>query len=104
MYLRATITAALLALPAVNANLNQLAQAAGKLYFGSATDNSELSDSAYVAILLVLCSAQDCCKFQSNRMNYIGRTRTSSVRSRPEILRNGNVGPKSAIQFGISDC
>lgn len=54
MYLHATITAALLAVPAVNANLNQLAQAAGKLYFGSATDNSELSDSAYVAILLVI--------------------------------------------------
>ncbi|KAK7742637.1 hypothetical protein SLS63_000202 [Diaporthe eres] len=51
MHLRATITAALLAVPAVQANLNQLAQAAGKLYFGSATDNSELSDSAYVAIL-----------------------------------------------------
>ncbi|KAJ4385636.1 hypothetical protein N0V93_010065 [Gnomoniopsis smithogilvyi] len=44
------VTAALL-LEGVNANLNQLAQAAGKLYFGSATDNSELSDSAYVAIL-----------------------------------------------------
>lgn len=54
MYLHAAITAALLAVPAVNANLNQLAQAAGKLYFGSATDNSELSDSAYVAILSVL--------------------------------------------------
>lgn len=38
----------------VTANLNQLAKAAGKLYFGSATDNSELSDSAYVAILYVL--------------------------------------------------
>ncbi|KAJ4410629.1 hypothetical protein N0V82_009179 [Gnomoniopsis sp. IMI 355080] len=44
------VTTALL-LHRVNANLNQLAQAAGKLYFGSATDNSELSDSAYVAIL-----------------------------------------------------
>lgn len=44
------VTAALI-LNGVNANLNQLAQAAGKLYFGSATDNSELSDSAYVAIL-----------------------------------------------------
>ncbi|KAK2614592.1 hypothetical protein N8I77_001401 [Diaporthe amygdali] len=51
MYLKASVTAALLALPAVKANLNQLAQAAGKLYFGSATDNSELSDSAYTAIL-----------------------------------------------------
>lgn len=51
MHLHALITASLLAIPAVNANLNQLAQAAGKLYFGSATDNSELSDSAYVAIL-----------------------------------------------------
>lgn len=39
----------------VSANLNQLAKAAGKLYFGSATDNSELSDSAYKAILYVAC-------------------------------------------------
>ncbi|KAG8166687.1 hypothetical protein KVR01_002376 [Diaporthe batatas] len=51
MYLQASIAAVLLAIPAVQANLNQLAQAAGKLYFGSATDNPELSDSAYVAIL-----------------------------------------------------
>ncbi|KAJ4487740.1 endo-1,4-B-xylanase A [Lentinula aciculospora] len=32
-------------------NSNALARAAGKLYFGTATDNSELSDTAYVAIL-----------------------------------------------------
>lgn len=51
MYFQASIVAALLAVPAVKANLNQLAQAAGKLYFGSATDNSELSDSAYTAVL-----------------------------------------------------
>ncbi|ROW13163.1 hypothetical protein VPNG_04870 [Cytospora leucostoma] len=43
--------ALLLASRGVHANLNQLAQAAGKLYFGSATDNSELTDTAYVAIL-----------------------------------------------------
>lgn len=41
----------------VGANLNQLAKAAGKLYFGSATDNSELSDSAYKAILYVFSSS-----------------------------------------------
>lgn len=41
----------LLAIRGVRANLNQLAKAAGKLYFGSATDNSELSDSFYVSIL-----------------------------------------------------
>jgi endo-1,4-beta-xylanase len=28
-----------------------VAKAAGKLYFGSATDNPELTDSAYVALL-----------------------------------------------------
>nr|BAO79522.1 endo-1,4-beta-xylanase [Irpex lacteus] len=33
------------------AELNTLATAKGKLYFGSATDNPELSDTAYVAIL-----------------------------------------------------
>lgn len=33
------------------AKLNQLAQSVGKLYFGSATDNPELTDTAYVAIL-----------------------------------------------------
>lgn len=31
--------------------LNARAKAAGKLYFGTATDNSELSDTAYTAIL-----------------------------------------------------
>ncbi|KAI0787506.1 endo-1,4-B-xylanase A [Fomes fomentarius] len=31
--------------------LNALAKAAGKLYFGTATDNGELSDAAYTAIL-----------------------------------------------------
>ena len=31
--------------------LHSLATAAGKLYFGSATDNPELTDTAYVAIL-----------------------------------------------------
>ncbi|KZV73004.1 glycoside hydrolase family 10 protein, partial [Peniophora sp. CONT] len=34
-----------------SSGLNDLAQAAGKKYFGSATDNPELTDSAYVAIL-----------------------------------------------------
>ncbi|KAF3766952.1 glycoside hydrolase family 10 /Carbohydrate-binding module family 1 [Cryphonectria parasitica EP155] len=47
----ASLVAGALCLSRANANLNQLAQSAGKLYFGSATDNGELSDSAYVAIL-----------------------------------------------------
>lgn len=52
MHLSTTYSACvLLAVRGVSANLNQLAKAAGKLYFGSATDNSELSDSAYVSIL-----------------------------------------------------
>lgn len=46
-----SLAALVLLLNGVSANLNQLAKAAGKLYFGSATDNSELSDSAYTAIL-----------------------------------------------------
>lgn len=33
------------------AQLNDAAKAAGKKYFGSAVDNADLSDSAYVAIL-----------------------------------------------------
>ncbi|KAI0834527.1 carbohydrate-binding module family 1 protein [Hypoxylon sp. FL0890] len=41
----------LLAIPGAAAQLNQLAKAAGKLYFGSATDNGELSDTTYVNIL-----------------------------------------------------
>ena len=40
----------LLVLPA-NAQLNSIAKSAGKLYFGSATDNPELTDTAYVAVL-----------------------------------------------------
>ncbi|KAI0105618.1 carbohydrate-binding module family 1 protein [Hypoxylon sp. NC0597] len=46
-----TPAAVLLALPGAMAQLNQLAKAAGKLYFGSATDNGELSDTTYVNIL-----------------------------------------------------
>ncbi|GAP88866.2 putative glycosyl hydrolase family 10 [Rosellinia necatrix] len=45
------LLAGLLALPGASAQLNKLAKAAGKLYFGSATDNGELSDAAYLAIL-----------------------------------------------------
>ena len=43
--------AALLTIRGASAQLHQLAVAAGKLYFGSATDNGELTDSAYVDIL-----------------------------------------------------
>jgi hypothetical protein len=43
--------AALLALPGAQAQLNKLAKAAGLKYFGSATDNGELTDTSYVAIL-----------------------------------------------------
>lgn len=43
--------AALLAAQGASAQLHQLAVAAGKLYFGSATDNGELSDAAYMEIL-----------------------------------------------------
>ncbi|KAJ2974554.1 hypothetical protein NUW58_g8622 [Xylaria curta] len=49
--LRSTVIAALLALPGASAQLNKLAKAAGKLYFGSATDNGELTDTGYVNIL-----------------------------------------------------
>ncbi|KAK0119398.1 hypothetical protein ONS95_010850 [Cadophora gregata] len=38
-------------LPAAYAQLNDMAVAAGLKYFGSATDNSELTDSAYVSLL-----------------------------------------------------
>jgi len=34
-----------------SSGLNSLAKTAGKIYFGSATDNPELTDTAYVAIL-----------------------------------------------------
>lgn len=48
----ATSLAALVALvPFVQAQLNDLAVAAGLLYFGSATDNGELSDAPYLEIL-----------------------------------------------------
>jgi endo-1,4-beta-xylanase len=39
------------AAPLVSAQLNKLAQAAGKLYFGTATDNPELNNTEYVKIL-----------------------------------------------------
>lgn len=46
-----TTSAVLLAAQGASAQLHQLAVAAGKLYFGSATDNGELSDAAYIEIL-----------------------------------------------------
>lgn len=36
---------------ATSAKLNQLAKTAGKLYFGTATDNGELNNTQYVSIL-----------------------------------------------------
>lgn len=54
MHLNAAFAAALLATgaaPGVSAQLNQLAQAAGKKYFGSAVDNSELSDQQLLKYL-----------------------------------------------------
>ncbi|KAI0166195.1 carbohydrate-binding module family 1 protein [Xylariaceae sp. FL1272] len=47
MFLRSAV----LVLPVASAQLHELAKAAGKLYFGSATDNGELTDTAYVDIL-----------------------------------------------------
>ncbi|KAH7308033.1 glycoside hydrolase superfamily, partial [Stachybotrys elegans] len=44
-------TAAALLVPAASANLHDLMVAAGKLYFGTATDNPELTDEPYVALL-----------------------------------------------------
>ncbi len=41
----------LAALPAAFGQLNKLAKAKGLEYFGSATDNGELSDAPYLAIL-----------------------------------------------------
>ncbi|KAK2015653.1 family 10 glycosyl hydrolase [Colletotrichum eremochloae] len=51
MRFSAITAAGLLALPGVSANLHELAVAAGKKYFGSATDNPELTDTAYVNLL-----------------------------------------------------
>jgi hypothetical protein len=50
--MKGLISIALLGLlPVVHCQLNTLAVAAGKRYFGTATDNPELSDSPYVAQL-----------------------------------------------------
>ncbi|KAI1796949.1 endo-1,4-beta-xylanase C precursor [Ganoderma leucocontextum] len=46
-----TATTTAVVTPSSTAGLHTLAKAAGKLYFGSATDNPELSDTAYVAKL-----------------------------------------------------
>ena len=43
--------APLLVIPVATAQLNELAQEAGKKYFGTATDNDELSNSTYYSIL-----------------------------------------------------
>ena len=46
-----SILLSLVALPTAFGQLNKLAKAKGLKYFGSATDNPELSDAPYVAIL-----------------------------------------------------
>lgn len=51
MRLQAQVLAAAAAVPLVSAQLNDLAKAAGKLYFGTATDNMELNVTEYVQIL-----------------------------------------------------
>jgi GH35 family endo-1,4-beta-xylanase len=51
MHLIPTVVAATLALPLASAQLHQLATKAGKKYFGTATDNGELSNKQYVDIL-----------------------------------------------------
>ena len=43
--------AAIAAIPLASAQLNKLAQQAGKLYFGTALDNPSLNDSRYMSIL-----------------------------------------------------
>ena len=52
MHARAVVLAAyLLGGGTVSAQLNKLAQEAGKKYFGTATDNGELSNTTYFDIL-----------------------------------------------------
>lgn len=51
MHFKTSFIAALLAVPLASAQLNELAKKAGKLYFGTATDNGELTDKKYVKIL-----------------------------------------------------
>jgi endo-1,4-beta-xylanase len=51
MHFQAQVLAAAAAIPLVSAQLNNLAKAAGKLYFGTATDNMELNVTEYVKIL-----------------------------------------------------
>jgi endo-1,4-beta-xylanase len=46
-----SLLASFLAPLLVAAQLNELAQKAGKLYFGTATDNGELSNTTYLSIL-----------------------------------------------------
>lgn len=49
--MRPSTVLALAALPGTLAQLNTLAKARGLKYFGTATDNDEITDTAYLAIL-----------------------------------------------------
>jgi len=51
MHLLSTAPLLLLGSTVVTAQLNKLAKEAGKLYFGTATDNGELSNTTYFDIL-----------------------------------------------------
>lgn len=49
--MRLSVLLPLAALPAVFGQLNTLAKAKGLKYFGTATDNGELTDTTYLSIL-----------------------------------------------------
>jgi endo-1,4-beta-xylanase len=51
MRFQAQVLAVAAAIPLVSAQHNDLAKAAGKLYFGTATDNMKLNVTEYVKIL-----------------------------------------------------
>lgn len=78
----ALLSTLLVSLPFCGAQLDILAQLAGKKYFGTATDNSELTNNSYVAQLgntldfhqLTAVSTQSLlCGFSSHDLNVLHR-------------------------------
>jgi len=51
MRFQLSLLAAIAAIPLASAQLNKLAQQAGKLYFGTALDNPSLNNTKYMSIL-----------------------------------------------------
>jgi len=75
-------------LPATLAQLNTLAKAKGLKYFGSATDNSELTDTQYVAILSNTSNFGQITPGNTQKWVYIEPTQNTFTYTQGDVITN----------------